>query len=158
VPSAYCFGPFRLDAASYRLHRDDAVVPLSAKLIDLLLYFVTHPSRLVSKEELFAAMWPDVTVTDNALTQAISDLRHALGDHPSAPQYIQTVARRGYRFVAPVATEETASTAPEVQASSHETASLEAYRAYTEGRLKLEALRGSDRAATVFARLAARAR
>lgn len=115
-------------------------MPLSAKLIDLLIYFVTHPSRLVTKEELFAAMWPDVTVTDNALTQAISDLRHALGDHPSAPRYIQTVARRGYRFVAPVATEEAASPAPEVQASSHETASLEAYRAYTEGRLKLETL------------------
>lgn len=136
----YHFGRFRLDAASYRLLRDEAVVSLSAKLVDLLIYFVTHPGRLVTKEELFGAIWPDVTVTDNALTQAISDLRHALGDDPSASQYIQTVARRGYRFVAPVTMDEVSPKAPEVHASSHETSSLEAYRAYTEGRLKLETL------------------
>ena len=57
---------------------------------------------LVTKDELFAAIWPDVIVTENALTQAISDLRQALGDEPASPTYIQTVARRGYRFIAPV--------------------------------------------------------
>jgi TolB-like protein/Flp pilus assembly protein TadD len=51
---------------------------------------------------LFSALWPDVAVTDNALTQAVSELRQALGDDPSKPTYIQTVARRGYRFIAPV--------------------------------------------------------
>jgi TolB-like protein len=56
----------------------------------------------VSKDELFAALWPDVAVTDNALTQAVSELRQALGDDPAKPTYIQTVARRGYRFIAQV--------------------------------------------------------
>ena len=98
----YRFGPFTLDPSAYRLVRDGEVIPLSPKIIDLLLYLVARPSSLVSKDELFKALWPDVAVTDNALTQAVSELRQALGDDPSEPSYIQTVARRGYRFIAPV--------------------------------------------------------
>lgn len=101
----YRFGPFTLDPAAYRLVRDDAAVPISPKIIDLLLYLVARPSTLVTKDELFGALWPDVAVTDNALTQAVSELRQALEDNPSKPAYIQTVARRGYRFIAPVAVE-----------------------------------------------------
>jgi DNA-binding winged helix-turn-helix (wHTH) protein/Tfp pilus assembly protein PilF len=99
---SYRFGPFALDPASYRLLKDGEIVALSPKIIDLLLYLVARPSVLVSKDELFAALWPDVAVTDNALTQAVSELRQALGDDPSNPTYIQTVARRGYRFIAAV--------------------------------------------------------
>jgi DNA-binding winged helix-turn-helix (wHTH) protein len=99
----YSFGPFTLDVAAYRLLRDDVDVQVSPRLIDLLRYLVERPSALASKEELFAAIWPDVIVSDNALTQAISDLRQALGDSASRPVYVQTVARRGYRFIAPVA-------------------------------------------------------
>ena len=104
MPTAatYRFGPFLLDGASYRLARDGEVIPLSPKIIDLLLYLAARPSTLVSKDELFRALWPDVAVTDNALTQAISELRQALGDDPAKPQYVQTVARRGYRFIAAV--------------------------------------------------------
>jgi DNA-binding winged helix-turn-helix (wHTH) protein/Tfp pilus assembly protein PilF len=98
----YRFGPFTLDPTAFRLQRDGAIVPLSPKIIDLLLYLVARPSALVSKDELFKALWPDVAVTDNALTQAVSELRQALDDDPSNPAYIQTVARRGYRFIAPV--------------------------------------------------------
>lgn len=101
VPS-HRFGPFTLDLTAYRLLRDGAEVPVSPRLIDLLRHLVERPSALATKEELFAAIWPDVIVTDNALTQAISDLRQALGDSASRPTYIQTVARRGYRFIAPV--------------------------------------------------------
>jgi len=93
-----------VDAVSYRLLRDGEVIPLSPKIIDLLLYLVARQSALVPKDELFAALWPDVAVTDNALTQAVSELRQALGDDPSKPTYIQTVARRGYRFIAAVET------------------------------------------------------
>jgi DNA-binding winged helix-turn-helix (wHTH) protein/tetratricopeptide (TPR) repeat protein len=100
--ASYRFGPFTVDAGSYRLLRGSDVVPLSPKIIDLLLYLVARQSALVPKDELFAALWPDVAVTDNALTQAVSELRQALGDEPSKPTYIQTVARRGYRFVAAV--------------------------------------------------------
>ena len=98
----YRFGPFTVDAGSYRLLRGDDIIPLSPKIIDLLLYLAARQSALVPKDELFTALWPDVAVTDNALTQAVSELRQALGDDPSKPTYIQTVARRGYRFIAPV--------------------------------------------------------
>jgi len=103
---SYAFGRFRVEPGAYRLLRDDAPIQVSPKIIDLLLYLVARPSVLVSKEELFAALWPDVAVTDNALTQVVSELRQALGDDPSKPTYVQTVARRGYRFIAPVEREQ----------------------------------------------------
>jgi DNA-binding winged helix-turn-helix (wHTH) protein/tetratricopeptide (TPR) repeat protein len=102
VAASYRFGPFTLDTTSFRLLRDGEPVPLSPKIIDLLLYLVARQSVLIGKDELFGALWPDVAVTDNALTQAVSELRQALGDDPSSPTYIQTVARRGYRFIAAV--------------------------------------------------------
>jgi DNA-binding winged helix-turn-helix (wHTH) protein/tetratricopeptide (TPR) repeat protein len=123
MAASYRFGPFTVDAASYRLLRGSDVVPLSPKIIDLLLYLVARQSALVSKDELFAALWPDVAVTDNALTQAVSELRQALGDDPAKPTYIQTVARRGYRFVAKVESAtpggngDAASSAPHVRES-----------------------------------------
>ncbi|CAN5813165.1 winged helix-turn-helix domain-containing tetratricopeptide repeat protein [soil metagenome] len=101
-PGPFTFGPFTLDAGAFRLMRDGVAVPVSPKVIDLLLYLAARPSVLVGKEELFRALWPDVAVTDNALTQAVSELRQALGDDPSNPTYVQTVARRGYRFIATV--------------------------------------------------------
>jgi DNA-binding winged helix-turn-helix (wHTH) protein/tetratricopeptide (TPR) repeat protein len=100
--ASYRFGPFTVDASSYQLMRGADVVPVSPKIIDLLLYLVARQSALVPKDELFTALWPDVAVTDNALTQAVSELRQTLGDDPSKPTYIQTVARRGYRFIAQV--------------------------------------------------------
>ena len=87
MPTAatYRFGPFVLDGSSYRLARDGEPIAISPKIIDLLLYLAARPSTLVSKDELFKALWPDVAVTDNALTQAISELRQALGDDPVKP-------------------------------------------------------------------------
>jgi DNA-binding winged helix-turn-helix (wHTH) protein/tetratricopeptide (TPR) repeat protein len=116
--ASYRFGPFTVDAAAYRLLKNDRVVPLSPKIIDLLLYLVARQSTLVAKDELFSALWPDVAVTDNALTQAVSELRQALGDDPSKPVYIQTVARRGYRFIAPVESVVTERAAPEPAAGA----------------------------------------
>jgi len=110
----YRFGQYTLDPAAYRLLRDSEVVQLSPKIIDLLLYLVARQPALVSKDDLFKALWPDVAVTDNALTQAVSELRQALGDDPSKPAFIQTVARRGYRFIAPVST-----AAPSPDEASH---------------------------------------
>jgi DNA-binding winged helix-turn-helix (wHTH) protein/tetratricopeptide (TPR) repeat protein len=101
-PNAYRFGAFTLECSSYRLLKKTTVLQVSPKVIDLLLYLVARPSVLVSKEDLFKALWPDVAVTDNALTQAVSELRQAIGDDPSNPKFVQTVARRGYRFIAPV--------------------------------------------------------
>jgi DNA-binding winged helix-turn-helix (wHTH) protein len=98
----YLFGPFRADRVSYRVFEGERPLELTPKLLDLLFYFLERPATLVTKEELLEQVWPGANVTDNALAQAISDLRDALNDSPSAPTYIRTVARRGYRFVAPV--------------------------------------------------------
>ncbi len=140
------FGPFVLDAAGYRLLREGRTLDLSPKLLDLLRYLLERPSVLVTKEELFGAIWPDVTVTDNALTRAISEVRQALGDDPAAPAYIQTVARRGYRFIGQVSAETTVAVAGAGSGMSagvtraRETSSLDAFRQFTEGRFHLESL------------------
>jgi DNA-binding winged helix-turn-helix (wHTH) protein/tetratricopeptide (TPR) repeat protein len=102
APGRFRFGPFVVERAAYRVLKDGVPVTATPKLVDVLLHFVSRPSLLVSKEELLTAIWPGVAVTDNAVTQAISDLRQLLGDDPASPTYIQTVARRGYRFIAPV--------------------------------------------------------
>ena len=100
--TAFRFGPFRFDSAGYRLLRDEQPVPLSPKVLDLLRLLVTRPSELVTKEAILRELWPDVAVTDNAVTQAVSELRQGLCDDSTAPRYIQTVPRRGYRFIAAV--------------------------------------------------------
>jgi DNA-binding winged helix-turn-helix (wHTH) protein/Tfp pilus assembly protein PilF len=100
--SHYRFGPFVVDRTRYRVLRDDAPLELTPKLLDLLLHLVEHAGALVTKEELLDALWPGANVTDNALAQAVSELRDALGDDAGTPQYIKTVARRGYRFIAAV--------------------------------------------------------
>ena len=100
--AAYRFGPFLVDRAGYRVLRGGEVVDLTPKLLDLLLHLVDRPGTLVTKDELLEALWPDANVTENALAQAMSELRQALGDNAGSPQFIKTVARRGYRFIAPV--------------------------------------------------------
>src|SRR4029453_14232184 len=75
---------------------------LTAKAKAVLRYLVAHPGRLVRKADLLAAVWPNVHVSDWALTTCIREIRHVLGDVARAPQYIATVHRQGYRFIAPV--------------------------------------------------------
>jgi serine/threonine-protein kinase len=77
-------------------------VPLPSRAFDALVYLVERRDRLVRKNELIDAVWPDVVVTDDSLIHAISVLRRALADDPNNARYVQTVPRRGYRFVAPV--------------------------------------------------------
>src|SRR5712691_10180556 len=100
--ASYRFGPFVADRTGYRVLRDGDPLDLTPKLLDLLFHLLDHSAALVTKEALLASLWPDANVTDNALAQAMSELRQALGDDPGAPQFIKTVARRGYRFIAPV--------------------------------------------------------
>ena len=104
MPSTYRFGAFLVDRAGYRVVEGDRAIELSPRLLDLLLHLLDNAGALVTKEDLLEALWPGANVTDNALTQAISELRQALGDDASAPRFIKTVARRGYRFVGDVAT------------------------------------------------------
>src|SRR5262249_27862882 len=102
--SSLRFGPFTIDRVGYRVFRGTDPVDLTPKLLDLLLHLADRAGTLVTKEQLLEALWPDANVTDNALAQAMSDLRDVLGDDPSAPQFIKTITRRGYRFIAPVET------------------------------------------------------
>ncbi|MEN3972743.1 transcriptional regulator [Sphingomicrobium sp. XHP0235] len=101
--TSHRFGPFTLDERQALLTRHGEPVSIAPKTLDLLTAFVRHPGDLLSKDDLFDAAWPGVTVGDEALTQAIKDLRKTLGDDAGAPTYIATVPKRGYRFIAPVA-------------------------------------------------------
>src|SRR5262245_48039174 len=96
------FGPFVVDRTRYRVLRNGEALDLTPKLLDLLLHLLDHAGSLVTKEQLLDALWPGANVTENALAQAVSELREALGDDAATPRFIKTVTRRGYRFIAPV--------------------------------------------------------
>jgi TolB-like protein/Flp pilus assembly protein TadD len=98
----YQFGPFHLDAAERKLLRDGQPVPLSPKVFDTLIAFVENPGRLIQKDELMTALWPDTFVGEGTLARNISDLRKALRDASGGATYIETVPKIGYRFVARV--------------------------------------------------------
>jgi DNA-binding winged helix-turn-helix (wHTH) protein/TolB-like protein/Tfp pilus assembly protein PilF len=100
--SVYAFGPFLLDTRERRLLRDGETVPLTLKAFDLLQVLVENRGHLLQKEELLRRVWPDAVVEENNLTVTISALRKALDEGPADRQYIETVPRRGYRFVADV--------------------------------------------------------
>jgi predicted ATPase/DNA-binding winged helix-turn-helix (wHTH) protein len=93
------FDAFRLDAAEHLLLRDGEPVPLEPKVFETLLVLIRHDGRLVGKEELMRAVWPDSFVEESNLTRNISVLRKALSPHDGVPQYIETVPKCGYRFV-----------------------------------------------------------
>jgi TolB-like protein/DNA-binding winged helix-turn-helix (wHTH) protein/Tfp pilus assembly protein PilF len=96
------FGPFRLDASEHTVLRDGRPVPLRPKVFDVLLLLVERHGRLVGKDELMRAVWPDQFVEEGNLNKTISMLRQALGESETGPRYIDTVPKRGYRFVADV--------------------------------------------------------
>jgi DNA-binding winged helix-turn-helix (wHTH) protein/TolB-like protein/Flp pilus assembly protein TadD len=98
----YEFGPFRLDAAEHLLLRDGEPVPLEPKVFDTLFLLIRNSGHLLEKDELLNQVWPDAAVEEGSLTRNISLLRKALGDGESGLRYIETVPRRGYRFVASV--------------------------------------------------------
>ena len=91
--------PWRLDLEHERLWQGTEVCHLRPKSFAVLRYLVTHPERLISKDELVQAVWPDTAVSDNVLTVCMAELRKALGDTTQTPQYIETVPRRGYRWI-----------------------------------------------------------
>jgi DNA-binding winged helix-turn-helix (wHTH) protein len=104
VPSALIlsFGPFQLDAANAQLWCETQPVRLTAKALQVLSYLAERPGQLVTKDELFGAVWPDTVVSDATLTSNIQAVRHVLGDDSRSPQYIETVHRRGFRFIGKV--------------------------------------------------------
>jgi len=96
------FGAFRLDPHNACLWRGEVMTKLTPKAFAVLSYLIEHPGRIVTKEELFAAVWPETVVSDAALSVCVRELRKELGDDAKTPQYIETVHRRGFRFIAPL--------------------------------------------------------
>ncbi len=95
------FAPFRLDVCRARLWRDAEEVALPPKVFDLLCYLVRHAGELVIKDQLLDAVWQRRFVSESTLKGCLNELRKALSDDVKAPRYIETVARRGYRFITP---------------------------------------------------------
>lgn len=108
VKEFYDFEDFRLDRGQRVLMRQGQVFPLAPKAFDTLLVLVENRERVVGKDELMNAVWPDAFVEEGSLTQNISVLRKVLGEGAGGRQFIQTIPKRGYRFVAPLREEEVA--------------------------------------------------
>src|SRR5271156_920538 len=109
----YRFGEFSLDAQSRVLKRAGAIVPMTPKALDALLLLVQNAGRIVTKDELLKAVWPDSFVEESNLTQTIFMVRKAL-DETTDRRYILTVQGQGYRFLVPVT--EAEKNTPEIEA------------------------------------------
>lgn len=105
------FPPFRLDPLNQEFWRGSERITLRPKVFAVLVYLASNPQRLVTKHELLANVWADVTVTDELLRGYIRELRQALGDDATSPRFIETVSRRGYRFLLAVTAEDLVSPA-----------------------------------------------
>lgn len=116
----YQFGPFRLDIGERLLLRDSDSVPLTPKAFDLLHALVKHHGRLLEKDDLLKRVWPDTFVEEANLSYNISLIRKALGDGENGHKFIETVPKRGYRFVAGVQ-ELSAEQAERTEAAVHKT-------------------------------------
>jgi len=98
----YRFGPFVLDPERFELRREGAPVEAQPKAFDLILYLVRHRDRVVPREELLRELWRDTAVTEASLAKAVRIARRALDDDAREPRRIQTLRRRGLRFIEPV--------------------------------------------------------
>ena len=98
----FCFGPFRVDGAERVLLRDGQPVSLTLKAFDVLLLLLENSGHIVEKDQLMDRVWPGTFVEEGNVKATVSMLRKALGDNQDDNRYIETVPRRGYRFVAEV--------------------------------------------------------
>jgi DNA-binding winged helix-turn-helix (wHTH) protein len=112
------FSSFSLDLRAGRLTRGGETVPLRPKTWAVLQYLVERPGALVTKDALLEALWPDVSVSEDTLNKSIGELRVALGDEVKNPRFIETVHRRGFRFVADARREETVDIAVPAESSA----------------------------------------
>src|SRR5262249_40005421 len=99
---ALSFGPFILAPGERLLTRDGVPVELGARALDILIALVARPNEVVSKKDLLAQVWPDVTVEEGSLRFQIANLRKAVGEGNNGARYIATLPARGYCFVAPI--------------------------------------------------------
>jgi DNA-binding winged helix-turn-helix (wHTH) protein len=146
VPGCFVFGPYELDPVRRRLSASGEPVSVSDRQLDVLLLLVARAGQIVAKQDLIEAAWRDVAVGDNSLEQAISSLRRLLGTAPGGGHYIETLARRGYRFAGPVERRVVRESDGVLDAL------LAPHRAFIEGRAALETLEAEQvaRAVGVF--------
>jgi TolB-like protein/DNA-binding winged helix-turn-helix (wHTH) protein/Flp pilus assembly protein TadD len=108
----YRFGDVEIDLEGFRLLKAGKPVPVEPKALNLLVFLVQNPGRMVGRRELIDAVWSDAFVTDHVLNRAIGQLRKLLADDPKEPRYIETVPTLGYRFIAGVVREGAETPAP----------------------------------------------
>jgi len=140
----YRFADVVVDCARFAVFKAGQPVKITPRAFEVLVYLIRQHGRLVSKQELFEQVWQEAYVSDNALTRMIKEIRRVIGDDATAPRYIETVPRRGYRFIGAVqeATGEGALNGLPRSLSALEQPRLEnctthntaAYRAYLKGR------------------------
>ncbi len=98
--SPYQFDDVVIDRDAFQLRKADELRPLTPRAFDVLIYLIEQRGRVVEKQELFERVWKETFVTDNALMRAVKEIRRELGDNAGEPRYIETVHKRGYRFIA----------------------------------------------------------
>ncbi len=149
----YDFGPYRADPAELRLLRNSEVVSITPKVFETLCALLENAGHVVSKDDLMKRIWPDTYVEETNLAQNISTLRKALGERPDGGQYIETVPKRGYRFVAQVTKHSGRNHPPQSTPDEHETAELTRGAARdSDGRTRRPQPTDGDRIRTTGAR------
>src|SRR5262245_63638214 len=103
----FSFGPYQFDRIEGQLWRGTQSVKITPKALAVLRVFASRPGQVVTKEELLQGVWAGTAVSDTALTSCIKELRRALRDDARQPRYLETVHRRGYRFIVPLSTAST---------------------------------------------------
>ena len=107
IPEEYAAACYRskdvvIDCRDFTVLKNGQRQSLTPRAFDVLRYLVEHRDRVVEKSEIFEQVWKEKFVTDNALTRVVAEIRQALGDSADSPQYIETVPKRGYRFIGPI--------------------------------------------------------
>jgi cholera toxin transcriptional activator len=104
TPRRYRFGAFEMDAVAGELRRHGIRIKLNAQPFQVLLMLMERPGQLLTREAISKELWPDGTFVDyeHGVNSAVNRIREALGDTAASPRFVETLARRGYRFVAPV--------------------------------------------------------
>jgi len=114
------FKTFRLDTANHLLWCNGERVPVAPKGFDVLAYLVEHAGQVVTQDEILEALWPETYVNPEVLRKYIQEIRKALVDRPDKPEFIETLPKRGYRFIAPV-TDESAAEPTSLPTEEHAT-------------------------------------
>ena len=126
-----------VEPALGRIKQGHTIIRLEPKVMEVLVYLASRPGEVVSRRELETSIWAGTVVGYDAVTGSIQKLRKAFEDSPRAPQIIETLAKRGYRLVAPVRPADTAETAPRAHAPSRTLLAVSGPSSLTRGMLAM---------------------